>query len=145
MLDIAHNEAILFRILTAFFGEDRVVPQMSVLAVCGGEVPVLADSSLSAELERNCSKTLNQWARESKCLFTIVNHQNDPCLVIEFTADFSDIIDLRELERQRYLKPLLSAAGVPYIGMTAEEFSEIANPASKFDLFAFLKSRFEYS
>jgi len=118
---------------------------MSVMAICGGALPELDDGSLFDEIEVNCNQSLDDWARQAKCLFTIVNFQNMPKMVIELLADFSEIVDVQELERQRYLKPLLKAAGVPYVIMTREEFAEITNPASKFDIFAFLKSRFEYS
>jgi hypothetical protein len=144
MISISSEEAILFRLLVAFFGEDQVIPHMSVRAVCGGTVPEFRNDSLSRDVQSSCHKSLEAWASEIKCLFTIVNHQSVPRMVIELMEDFSEVVDLQVLQRQRYLRPLLQAAGVPYVTMSQDEFSEITNPASKYDLFAFLKSKIEY-
>ena len=142
MIGIDGKEAILFRLLVAFFGEDRVVPHMSLIAVCGGSLPDSLDISSSAD---GTSGRVFDLARASKCLFTIVNRQDDPRMVIEFGADFDRAIDVRALERHRLMRPLLEAAGVPFVTVSQEEFSELTRPESEHGLLEFLKSKFEYS
>lgn len=136
MISISHNEAQLFRMLVGFFGEDRVVPQMSVNCVCGGALP--------SEILRQ-ERDLESWAHNCKCLFTIVDPQDNPKLVIEFMSDFKEIIDLKELEHRQYLPRVLGAAGVHYITISPAEFSEMLNPNSSLDIFTLLKAKFEDS
>ena len=143
MVTIDSNEAILFRLLVAFFGEDRVVPHMSLYAVCGGRLPGDLSDSLCDNIEAGCKKTVADWARENKCLFTIVNNDDDPRLVIEFVPHFDDQVDLDRLERQRYMRPFLEAAGVPLLTVSESEFLDLTRPGSGFDLMALLQSRFE--
>ena len=145
MVALDHNEAILFRLLASFFGKDRVIPHMSVMAICGGVLPQSLDSSFSEEVQNDFHKSVLEWARESKCLFTVVNTQDVPKLVIEFVSGFSEVIDLKELNRQRCTRPLLQAADVPYITVSPQEFSEFTNPHSSLTFFSFLQSKFEYS
>ncbi|RIL11823.1 MAG: hypothetical protein DCC75_01580 [Proteobacteria bacterium] len=143
MITLSHNESILFRLLAGFFGEERVVPHMSLFAVCGGEVPTGLNVLMLAEIQREAKVAPQEWARQSKCLFTIVDNQDQPKLVMEFVADFSSIVDLRELTRRRYIEPFLEAAGVRYLTVSPGEFSEITDPGGNLDFFHFLQSKFE--
>ena len=54
----------LLRMLSGLFGGDRVIPFMSVQAVCGGDLP--ADYEVQ-------DFDLRGWARRSTCLFTVVD------------------------------------------------------------------------
>lgn len=141
MITINHNEAVLFRILVGFFGEDRVVPNMSLMAVCGGELPSNVQRGVLSEIEKSSRLLAQQWASQSKCLFTIVNEQDDARLVIEFVPNFDGSVDVKQMERQRLTRPMLQAAGIPYLLMSQDEFSDITSPGSGFDFVAFLESR----
>ena len=134
MLNLSLSEAQLLRMLSQLFGKDRVIPFMSVLCVCGGELPGDYDSN---------GFDLRSWAKKNKCLFTIVDEDDQPRVVFEFFSGFTEVIENVDVEHQRYLKPLLSHIGVNYITITSSEFSEILDPEGKLDFISFLKDRFE--
>ena len=127
------NEAQLFRLLVGFFGKDRVLFSMSVRAVCGGDL-----SSLSYTLDEET----RAWAERNRCLFTVVDAEDDPRMVVEFEPDFSNFIEVDQLERKSRLPALLKASGVQYLTITGEEMGEILNPNGTIDLVDVLKDRF---
>jgi hypothetical protein len=132
MIDFTLQEAQFYRVLVDFFGHDRVVPKMRVLAICGGTLPQVAVSG-QPELEL--------WANENKCLFTIVNEQDLPRLVIEFFSGFEESVEIQDVEHQRYLPRLLKAAGVQYVTFSLAEFSELLDPHSSLDFVTLLKAK----
>jgi hypothetical protein len=133
MIAFSVPEAQLFRLLVEFFGQDHVIPQMSVVAVCGGVLP-----NGSGE-----NQQLVEWAKQSKCLFTIVDQHDSPCMVVEFFAGFECSIDVQEEAHQRLLPPLLKAVGVRYVTISPKEFSEMLDPASALDMFTLLKAKLD--
>ena len=134
MVTLHLDEARLFRLLSNFFGDDHVVPNMRVIAVCGGSLP--------AELEL-VDDDLTAWARENRCLFTIVDQEDTPKLVIEFFSGFSSYVDPTEADHQRYLRPILAAARIPYVTISEAEFQEIIDPGSGLDLVSLLREKVE--
>lgn len=126
MIELTTSEAQLMRMLAAFFGKDQVIPRMSVLAVCGGELPA------------GSRKELVAWAKSSRCLFTVVDREDRPKLVVEFFAGFQDSIDLQEEEHQRLLAPMLRELGIRYITISPEQFEELLDPDGDLDLFSLL-------
>lgn len=139
------KEAQLFRLLVSFFGEDRVVPFMSVKAVCGGGVPQSLPVDVSAGIQRDTQCSVEAWARASRCLFTVVNEQDCPCLVVEFFESFERIVEVKELMRRRYLPPVLAAAAVHYVTISLDELADIMDPESSFTLTDFLEARLDLS
>ena len=117
MSEMSLEESQLFRILGGFFGRDRVIWNMSVRAVCGGSFP----AGIYSDSER-------AQAQLSACLFTIVDDDDTPKMVVEFAADFGGAIDLAILERQSRLPQLLESAGIRYIAISAMEFDELVAP-----------------
>lgn len=137
MIEIDHNEAILFRLLTGFFGKDRVIPNMSLLAVCSGDVP-------PGDYPGFDKASLRGWAKSHKCLFTIVNGEDAPCMVIEFAPGIRDIVDLEDLSRRKVMRPLLKAAGISYLTMDARELALLTDPSDPVDFFHFLEDKVEH-
>jgi len=133
MAEMSLNEAQLFRLLVGFFGKDRVLFSMSVRAVCGGDL-----SSLSYTLDEET----RAWAERNRCLFTVVDAEDDPRMVVEFEPDFSNFIEVDQLERKSRLPALLKASGVQYLTITGEEMGEILDPNGTIDLVDVLKDRF---
>jgi len=136
MIGLDSNEAILFRLLTSFFGRDRVIPQMSVLAACGGELP-------EEKFKKEEQQAVALWAKQKKCLFTVVNQEDAPKLVVELGVDAKTSIDVAELDKQQQARPILSAAGVPYIILSKSDLSFITDPEGPNNWFHLLQSRFE--
>lgn len=132
MVTFELHEAQLFNMLSSFFGRDRVVPHMSVLSVCGGEIP---------EIGKSLTKDVHSWARLNKCLFTIVDANDTPKMVVEFFSGFEDSVDPIEESHQRFLPVLLGAAGVRYVTFSAHEFSEVLNPNGTLDFFSLLEAK----
>lgn len=125
-------EAQLFRLLVGFFGDERVVWSMSTRAVCGGEL--LCD-------ERATYTTQEPWPVKDKCLFTVVDHENIPKMVIEFSPDFSQFIEVEQLDRQEHLPGLLGGYGIQYVTISNEELEEIVDPNSTLDFVTLLQDK----
>lgn len=126
------EEAQLYRLLVSLFGRDRVVPQMSLLAVCGGVLPEeLIDNSIN----------IKAWAKSTKCLFTIIDAQSDPKMVVNFFSGFSNVIEPDEVQFQKYAPKLLEASGIRYVGISNEEFGQIVDPESDTDIVKFFQQK----
>jgi len=135
MVEMSLAEAQLFRMLVSFFGRDRVVWSMSTRAVCGGEFP-------AGLLNGTAATGALSWAERDKCLFTVVDDDDNPKMVIEFSPDFSQFIEVDQIERQKQLPPLLGACGVQYVTMSSGEFGEIISASGRLDFVSFLKDKF---
>ncbi len=132
MSEMSLEEAQLFRVLGTFFGRDRVVWNMSVRTVCGGALPphTVQDGAVVAP-----------WINVAGCLFTIVDEDDVPKMVVEFAVDHSRAIDLDLLERQYQLPKLLESCGIRYVVVSASEFQELLDPQSSLDLVSLLEDR----
>jgi len=135
MLQLTLPEAQLFRMAGSFFGKDRVVLKMSVLCICGGELPKELDS---------LRPDLLKWAKSNTCFLTVIDHEANPRMVIEFFSGFEDSIDVTELEHQRFLKPILEAIGVSYVTISAEEFDALLSPTGNLDFFSLIRAKFSH-
>ena len=136
MTMLSMPEAQLFRLLASFFGEERVIPKMSVMAVCGGSLPEIGSADTVEQ-----SPSLNRWARENKCLFTVVDHEDEPRLVVEFFAGFQSSVDVVEEAHQRVLPELLKTVGIHYVTISPEEFRDVLDPDSELDICALLNGK----
>jgi hypothetical protein len=133
MAEMSLDEAQLFRLLVGFFGKDRVLFSMSVKAVCGGDLgvqPKALDDDTRA------------WAERNRCLFTVVDEEDDPKMVVEFEPDFSSYIEVEQLERKSRLPGILKANGIQYLTISGKEMGEILDPNGTMDLVDLLKDRF---
>lgn len=119
MEDYNLREAQLYRVLVGVFGKERVIPRAKITLVCGGVLPDLPE----ARYPKYAS-----WAEGFRCLFTIVNGQDEPCLVIEFFSGFGGVIDPVEAEREHYLPSVLRCRNIYYMTLSEEEFDELIAP-----------------
>jgi hypothetical protein len=133
MISMSLQEAQLFRMLEDLFGRDRVVWNMSTRSVCGGEYPACGDEPAA---------TVARWAEASGCMFTVVDQNDNPKMVVELALDFAQPIDVALLDRQQRLPALLGQCGVNYVLVTQDEFSEMLDPKGSLDLVSVLKDRF---
>ncbi|NMC62487.1 MAG: hypothetical protein GYA55_04895 [SAR324 cluster bacterium] len=135
MINLDLLEAQLLRMLSGFFGRENVIPMMSVLSVCGGELP--KDYIIEGV-------DLHSWASRNKCLFTIVDKQDCPKAVFEFYSGINgQAIETDHVEHQQYLKPLLRSLGIHYITISKDEFSEMLDPRGELDFVSFLKNEMQ--
>ncbi len=139
MINLSMREAQLFRMLSGFFGRDQVILRMSVMAVCGGELPDPLPEAIAAQLK---NFDLHQWAKNSTCLFTIVDQQDMPRMVIEFFSGFKDSVDAHEEEHQRLLAPLLSKRHITYVTISDQDFADLTDPTSNLDFCTYLEAKF---
>jgi len=129
MINLELHEAQLFRLLTSCFGNDRVIYNMSLRALCpNGQVHHNGDSS---------------WASSYKCLFAITDEGDTPRLVVDFAPGFDGVIDAAHANKRDEAKSILNSKGIHYIGITKEEFHEIQNPEANFGLFQLLELKVE--
>ena len=138
MPDFTLQEAQLYRMLVNVFGAERIIPHMSVLAVCGGELP----KGIVVE-DRPLPQDLSGWAKSNRCLFTFVDSEDAPTLVLDFEAFNDGTVDPNRIEYQRVVRPLLDAAGVRFFTITNDEFAELLKPTGNLDLLGFFQDRFE--
>ena len=108
---------------------------MSVFAVCGGESPIIAN--LWVRHNRLA------WARANNCLFTIIDDESNAKIVFEFFSGYQNSVDLKEVEHQQYLRPILDEAGICYVTISSDEFSEIIDPIQSLDFPTFLRAKVE--
>lgn len=127
-------EAQLLRMLSGLFGGDRVIPFMSVQAVCGGDLP--ADYEVQ-------DFDLRGWARRSTCLFTVVDDDSSPRAVFEIFPDFTHSVEYEAVQHEKYLRPLLNHLGIRYITITNQEFDEILSSRGRTDFVSFIRARLE--
>lgn len=100
------EEAILFRILGSVFGKDNVIPGMRLKALVPTEL-------------------------EFSCLFTVVNEDNAPKLVVEFFLSDSSTIEVKEIERRALVESVLVQNGIKYITISETDFSDISGADSE--------------
>ena len=110
MSQMSLEEAQLFRVLGSFFGRDRVVWNMSLRTVCGGALPPGVPNATAQD-----GAVFARWINAAGCLFTIVDEDDVPKMVVEFAVDHSRTIDLDLLERQNQLPKLLESCGIRYV------------------------------
>jgi hypothetical protein len=128
------REAQLFRLLVDTFGIDQVVPKARISLVCGGSVP----NPLVGEQ----AASLDNWAASFRCLFTILNSDDEPRLVVEFYEGFSAAIDAQEVDRERFLPIVLDAKQIRYMRLTHEEFLDLIDPDVEFNFLQLLYEHF---
>lgn len=132
MIEMSLQEAQLMRMLEAFFGRDRVVWNMSVRSVCGGVYPEGRDEPV---------ESIARWAEVAGCLFTVVDYDDNPKMVVELGMDPRGVIDVAQLDRQQRLPELLASCGVQYVLVSSDEFDEMLDPKSSLDLTSVLRDR----
>ena len=130
------REAQLYRILGNLFGKENVIIGMSVLAICGGTFP--ENMALT-----NQDINLKEWAKNNSCLFTIMDSQDNPKMVVQLQADFSQEIDIQILESREYAAPILKSAGIRYVTFTRNELAGVLDPQGKLDITALLLLKLE--
>lgn len=133
------EEAQLFRMLTDLFGRDQVLFRMSALTVCGGQVDavphILRDGFASAS-------ELSRWAARQTCLFTVVDGNDSPKLVVEFAEEFRDIVDPILEEHHRILPMLLEGVGVRYVRILRAQLHAMLDPGTNYNLVMMLEGVF---
>lgn len=139
MDQLSSIETKLYQLLIAFFGRDQVIPLMRVVAVCGGTMPVAAASPGIL----NCPD-LVLWGASNRALFTIVDQQDHPRMVVEIAGATGAVIDAESIEHQRVLAVVLSVIGVRYLLVQESEIHEMLDPNSSLDLFSLLKDSIEF-
>lgn len=143
MVELSLDEAQLFNVLCAFFGRENVVPHMRVIAICGGVLPPLTAPGIPSEVAEQRTLEFEDWARTNRGLFTIVDRDDNPRMVIEFFSGFAEHIDVQEETHQRCLRPILAAAGIPYVTISRDEFSMLTDPEQPLDFYHLLKAKVE--
>jgi hypothetical protein len=139
MISLELHEAQLFRVLTSFFGVEQVIPHMSVMAICGGVLPETIPSIILDRFKGD----IVSWAKKSKCLFTVVDNNDSPKLVVEFFCGFEKSIDNRDIDAQTNIKPILELKGVQYITISIAEFNEILDPEGNMDFYQWLNDKWQ--
>jgi len=133
-LRFSSSQAQLFRQLMDVFGADRVLPNLHVSMICGQSYP----PSLTADFPE-----LPQWAKSTICLFTVIDGESDPRMVIDIFDGFEESIDVKQEERQRYLPLLFSGINVHYITLGSDEIASIGNTGNREMLCAILEQKIQ--
>jgi hypothetical protein len=131
MINLNLEEVKLMRILTSLFGVERVVPQMSVLSICGGALPELYSQN----------PKIHNFSKRGKCLFTVVDNQDQPKLVVELHSGFKEAVDPVEAEHLSILPELFTACGIKYVSIDCEELDLICDRSSGLDIISLLNQK----
>lgn len=133
MIALDINQTKLFRLLQDIFGESRVIPQIRLKALCGGVLPLVSEFRLD-KVDSNQHENL-------KCLFTVVDKDDEPRMVIDFDAKDSVEIDVYEFNKQEIVKKYLSEVGVQYLLIGFREFEDILDNSKDDTLATCLNSK----
>jgi hypothetical protein len=123
------NSASLLRLLTAFFGEDRVVYGMSLYAICGGDM----SDVLPAE-----QVTM---AKGRICLFTVVDESDSPKLVVDLLPREGGVVEMGRYEEQELVEHALLRAGVKYATISESELRDLQDVRSGLDICTLLTAK----
>lgn len=123
------DSASLLRLLTAFFGEDRVIYGMSLYAVCGG------DLSDVVPLEQVLM------AKGRMCLFTVVDESDYPKLVVDLLPCEGGVVEMGRYEEQDLVENALFRAGIKYAAISENELRELQDARSGLDLCTLLTAK----
>jgi hypothetical protein len=134
MMDL--NQATLFQLLTGFFGRDRVIYNMSALAACNGEIPINFTTAGSEVAESGFQ--VKQWAKEQPCLFTIVDENDDPKMVVEISDEDNPI------DENGLLRDLLESAGVLFFIISPTEIKALADSNGDNNLCSWLTLKLDH-
>ena len=140
------REAQLLRILSSFFGEDKVMFGMSVLCICGGSLShqlpkYLEINAYGNETQKISLEKVSFWAKEQKCLFTILDHNDDAKLVIDFEFKRGNTVDVKMLESQKIIPIILNASGIKYLTITEDEFIDITEYSANYNIVNLLNEK----
>ncbi|MCB0336928.1 MAG: hypothetical protein KDD62_11510 [Bdellovibrionales bacterium] len=136
MLNFDAHQAQLLRLLSEFFGDTNVIPQMSLAAV-------FADCNEAAQ-EKLAAIALARtpdWSRTEKCLFTIVDTDGTPKLIVELFADDGNTVDLLLLDKQEQLEVLCREAQIHLAIFGYHELAQILDPSSGMSLLSCLSGK----
>lgn len=128
MNSLDYRSAMLLRMLSAFFGVDRVLYGMSLLSVCGGEEAGMGDEDRS-------------FARGRKCLFTVVDYDDSPRMVVELLPGEGTVVEMGYYERQDFVEESLEQAGVRYVAVSIDEVDGVTDPDTPLDLCSLLTNK----
>lgn len=123
-------EAQLFRLLQGIFGEDNVLPYMRLKAITGGKLPDLSLDKFKEGSHDNL-----------KCLFTVVDYNDEPKMVIDIDADEIDSIDILKFEKQEIVSAYLKELKIKYLLISLIELEQILDVTSELTLANCLHSK----
>lgn len=131
MIALDINQTQLFRLLQDIFGASRVIPLIRLKALCGGGLPEVSDCRLDKEDEHE----------NIKCLFTVVDKDDEPKMVVDFDAKDLVEIDVYEFNKQEVVKKYLREVGIKYLLIENSEFEDILDATKDITLAACLNSK----
>lgn len=108
----------------------------------GLRASMVCRSSLRGQVE---DESAVNWELLSSLLFTIIDQDGDPHLVVEFDVEYGNVVDVAALERKEILGPLLTNIGVRYLVISRDELCQMLDPASELTLATLLLSKIETS
>ena len=121
------REAQLFRMLTTLFGEERVIPHLSLSMVLGAQ-----------ELDADT----RNWAAQQRCLLTIVGKDDEPRFVLDFAAIEGEVIDPSRIELHSRGAELLTKHGIFFFSMKDLQFQRLISSGPEFTLVHYFDEQF---
>lgn len=114
-VELENKQAILLRLLTQVFGKDNIIFNISLWLL-------LQDFDI--ELANNVQY------KNYKCLFTILDKNNTPKLVVNFDPLYEKekYIDVHEFEKHTILEKVLKEVSVMYLVVNKEDFDGLTHP-----------------
>jgi hypothetical protein len=123
------GEAQLFRLLSEFFGMERVFYNMSLDCVYNEFITDYDTPVIFSDQE-----SFRAWRRLRKFQFTVVNGDHSPRVVIDLTHDEQGAIDYNKINNLDVVKAVLETAGVIYVTINQSDLFKLMDPENSLDL-----------
>ena len=109
------KQAILLRLLTDVFGKDNIVFDISLWLLLQDFENIASD---------------NKDFKKLKCLFTILDKNSTPKMVVNFDPlyDKEKYIDMKELEKHQILENNLKEVNITYLVINKDDFEGLTHP-----------------
>lgn len=117
----------MFRMLSALFGQDNVIPHMTLAGVLG---------------EENIDDATKKWCAGQRCLLTVVGRDDQPRFVLDFAAIEGNVIDPTRVELHRRGKEILARHGIFFFAMMSDDFDALVTPGTGFTLVHYFDEQF---
>jgi hypothetical protein len=133
MVHLEVHQAQLLRMLAALFGEDQLLVNLSLRMVIDS-----CEDMQQAVREGVCSAAGSP-VLDTKCLFTIVNGNDRPQLVVDFSGFGESYIDAAALKQNEAIERVLAEAGIKCLFIHPKDFQAILDKDAETTLVSVLQ------
>jgi hypothetical protein len=144
MINLDLRQAQLFRMLSTLFGEEQVLPNLSlrmILGSCEGvDVSIFSAEGVSDSAPAVIPTKADL---DRRCLFTVLDDQDKPRVVVDFSGFGDSFIDADALKRHEVIQRVLGSVGLKFLLIHPKDFESILDRDSETTLVGVLQELFD--